>query len=149
VVGAFQDASRIPALPELEEPLDPELEELLDPELEEPLEPRLEELLVPELEEALAPELTVAELEPDELPDSSHPLASRTALSARANLSRRRIEYQSEIAHGLPTAHHAGGAPPKYSGSWTRSAPRNAIHMRASRTSVRWLSLAPIHCVKG
>jgi hypothetical protein len=84
VVGAFQDASRIPALPELEEPL--------APELEEPLEPRLEELLVPELEEALAPELTVAEFEPDELPDSSHPLVSRTALSARANLSRRRME---------------------------------------------------------
>jgi hypothetical protein len=82
-VGAVQDASRSPALPEFEEPLDPELEEPLDPAPEEPLDP--------ELEEALPPELTVAEFEPDELPDSSHPLASRTALSARANLSRRRM----------------------------------------------------------
>ena len=91
MVGAFQDASRIPALPELDEPLAPELDEPLAPELDEPLVPRLEVLLVPELEEELAPELTVAELEPDELPDSSHPLVSRTALSARANLSRRRM----------------------------------------------------------
>ncbi len=83
MVGAFHVASRIPALPELEDPL--------DPELEEPPVPPLEELLVPPLEELLAPEATEAELGPDGLPDSSHPLVSSTAPSARANLSRRRI----------------------------------------------------------
>jgi hypothetical protein len=103
VVGAVQDASRTPALPEL-----PELEEPLAPEPEDPLEPAP---LAPELEEALAPELLV-DPEPDEPPDSSHPLPrKRTAASARTNFSSRRIDQELLVAHGLPARHRSSTTP--------------------------------------
>jgi hypothetical protein len=137
VVGALQDASRIPALPAL-----PELEEPLDPELEDPLE---REPLDPALEELLAPELLV-DPEPDEPPDSSHALASkRTATSARTNFSSRRIDQERVECTWVASQVFLGQDAFQVVGIMGLArAPLNASRMRARRASVRWLSVAEI-----
>ena len=118
------------------------------PGLEEPLAPGLEEPLAPELEEPLAPESTLVDSERDELSGGSHPVARKTAPSARASFSRRRIDHEPLDAHGLPTRPRSGETPLSNWDRGAQPAPLNASRMRALRSSVRWLSFAPVHYAK-